>query len=116
MPELDKVRFKGQILNTIPPTVFLLASPALTLERRKGELDQKSGLYSTDLVTSDYERRLKLCARYSKDILLTFSVTEVELDARVQTICHMILAGREGPSAGLLDKNAEPLRDLATKR
>jgi len=67
---------RDSIMEKIPPTLFLNVGPKVTLERRKGELDAKSGLGSESLVERDHERRLQLKKTYQSHIIADWDTTE----------------------------------------
>lgn len=92
LPEGQKDLLQEMIVKTIPSTIFLHASPELTQQRRKDELDQKSGLSSQNLIEHDYTRRLALRNHHRESIVFNFDSTQHCLETRVNTIVDFVLS------------------------
>lgn len=55
----------------IPNTFFIYCEPELTMERRKGQLDEKSGLMTADLVIKDYNTRVEIAEKHNVTMFKT---------------------------------------------
>lgn len=64
LPAHEANRIMKGWLDHRPQTIFLYCDPELTMERRKGQLDRRSGLDDPALVVRDYRRRVHLAQHY----------------------------------------------------